>query len=297
MTSLLIDGNNLFLRTLFSKVILEEPDAEPKYALWRYLTFDQIMRLVWRLKANEVIIAVDGKDCWRKRIYKSYKANRKKPREESPIDWDGFFVQYNEWLEEIKNNLPFKVLKVKYCEADDIIGVLARRPGEQIVVSTDVDFTQLVAENVKIYNPLKQEKDKDPIYTIKDPNFVDFYALDGLKKDNIQNILTPLDWDGETKTPQFGKKKAQKILESGVDSWLEQNSTPEIDLVKRYKILKMLINLDQIPEYLVERVNEAYQEYKMPDPQRVAKFLAEKDWKPYREKISETEIRLMELFR
>jgi len=296
--SILIDSNNLCLRTFFSKIILEEPEAEPKYELWKYLTFDQIMGIIWKFRANEIVLAVDGKDCWRKRIYKSYKSNRKKPREKSPIDWDRFFIEYEAWLQELKTHLPWKVLKLTYCEADDIIGVLCRRDKEWIIISTDSDYSQILAENVKIYNPLKQSKnskDSNPIFTEKDPNFVDLYALDGLKKDNIQNILTPIDWDGVTKPLQFGKKKAEKILASGVDIWLEQNSTSENDLIRRYKILKMLIDFDQIPEYLVKTINAKYDDYQMPDTEMIAKFLVKHDWKSYRERISETEIRLLEL--
>ena len=40
---------------------------------------------------GELVICCDGKDPWRKNIFPSYKANRKKGREADDKDWDMIF--------------------------------------------------------------------------------------------------------------------------------------------------------------------------------------------------------------
>ena len=45
-----------------------------------------------------------------------------KVREESSMDWNEVFRIINQVREEIRDNLPYKVIHVERCEADDIIG-------------------------------------------------------------------------------------------------------------------------------------------------------------------------------
>ena len=40
---------------------------------------------------GEIIIACDDKKYWRKQVFPYYKANRKKAREQSEIDWNQIF--------------------------------------------------------------------------------------------------------------------------------------------------------------------------------------------------------------
>jgi 5'-3' exonuclease len=282
-SSLLVDGNNFFIRAVFSKAITEDATI-PKWELWKYLSFDHLLRFVCKFNAKELIIAVDGVEPWRRKVYKQYKANRAKMRDDSSLDWDEFFNIYNEYLDDLKEHLPYKIIKLKYCEADDTIAVLAKRLDDVIILSNDSDYTQLTQDHIRIYSPHKK------IFVEKQPDFVTIHALRGLKKDNIQNILTPLDWDGKTKTPQFGEKKAKQVMEH-LDAWLVQNK-----LEMRFETLKKLIDFDFIPDYLVNLINEAYDNYQMPDYEKIGDFILKYNWKNYVNKISEVEQRMLTLY-
>lgn len=283
--TLLFDGNNFFLRIFFSKAILQERDADPKYALWRFLVFDNILRLVYKFRAKEVIIAIDAPPTWRKHIFKPYKAPRKKAREEDVIDWAKFFEEFNAYLLEIKTHLPYKILKIPFCEADDIIAVLAHLLQPAIIISSDSDYNQLISNTIKLYDPMK----KDFVQKIK--NFVEISCLNGLKKDNLPNILTPADWDGRSKTPKFGENKAKKIIETGLEEWLQEHK-----LEDRYKFLKKLIDFDYIPIEVEQLIKKVYSEYNKPPVEKISEFLFKYNWKTYMDKISETETKLLEVY-
>jgi mRNA-degrading endonuclease YafQ of YafQ-DinJ toxin-antitoxin module len=54
------------------------------------------------------------------------KKSRKDKKKESKIDWQELYKMLSKLANEFKHHMPFKVLKVKSAEADDVIGVLAR---------------------------------------------------------------------------------------------------------------------------------------------------------------------------
>ena len=78
----------------------------------------------YRDEYGEMVIACDGFNTWRKEYYPQYKANRKKNRANSDLDWPNIFDCLNRIREEIRENLPYKVIHMENCEADDIIGAL-----------------------------------------------------------------------------------------------------------------------------------------------------------------------------
>ena len=86
----------------------------------------RMYNLKYRNKYGEMVIACDGPNTWRRAYYPEYKASRKKGRDDSTFDWQIIFDAMNTIRDEIKANLPYKVLQFEGCEADDIIGALAR---------------------------------------------------------------------------------------------------------------------------------------------------------------------------
>ena len=100
----------------------------------------------FRKEYGEVVIACDH-SSWRKEVFPQYKASRRKGREESSMDWNEIFRIINQVREEIRDNLPYKVIHVERCEADDIIGVLTHmkskvefNPDPIMIVSADKDL-------------------------------------------------------------------------------------------------------------------------------------------------------------
>ena len=113
----------------------------------------RMYRNAYKGEFGELVIACDGKDNWRKKYYKQYKANRKKSRDKSGIDWDEAFRIINKVRDEIRDNFPYKVIHLDECEADDIIGTLCKNTQEfgeyenVMIVSADKDFLQLQRYN------------------------------------------------------------------------------------------------------------------------------------------------------
>jgi 5'-3' exonuclease len=103
------------------------------------------------------VFCLEGRS-WRKDHYKPYKAQRAASRaahtereaEEEKVFWEAFDT-FKEFVTE-KTNCT--VLQNSRLEADDLIaGWIQSHPNDKhVIISTDTDFVQLIAPNVKQYN-------------------------------------------------------------------------------------------------------------------------------------------------
>jgi 5'-3' exonuclease len=105
---------------------------------------------------GDMVICLDksADGYWRKDVYPGYKANRRKGREESEVNFKEVFAEIDTLIEEIKANLPWKVIEVPKAEADDIMLVLAREyhKYEKILIhSPDKDMIQAQRDNENVY--------------------------------------------------------------------------------------------------------------------------------------------------
>jgi hypothetical protein len=116
------------------------------------------VRKAWRdFNGDHVIFFLEGRS-WRKDFYAPYKRNRSDARaahtvkeaEEEKVFWEAFDT-FKDFITE-KTNCT--VLQNPQLEADDLIaGFIQTHPNDQhIIISTDSDFVQLIAPNVKQYN-------------------------------------------------------------------------------------------------------------------------------------------------
>lgn len=264
-TCILVDLNNLSFRTLFVKEVGVNTPA-PNYAFWRYLVFDSIYHLIIKIReANEVILAVDDKNSWRRSYFPRYKESRKLKRDKSDIDWESVFKEMHLFVRELKHYMPFKVLKVPSAEADDIIGVLTEVLEKQCVVSSnDEDYLQLCSQKVKVWNPSRKEFSECP----DTDEFLTKKCLTGQPKDDIFNVITPNDWGitpltkGKRK-PGFGEKSAEKVLKEGLDDWLKNKKTykkfdVKVNPKENFRRNRVLIDFKMIPETMRMRILKAY---------------------------------------
>ena len=74
------------------------------------------------------------------------------------------FVSLIQVREEILENMPYKVIHIERCEADDIIGTLVHdtqefgRHQKVMIISADKDFIQLHKfNNVRQYSPMQKK--------------------------------------------------------------------------------------------------------------------------------------------
>jgi hypothetical protein len=290
---IIFDFNNLAVRTFFVKDV-GATSSNVAYNLWRYMLFDAIYKSLFRIeKATELVLAIDDRLSWRKLYFKRYKESRKPKRDKSDVNWPDFFRAMENFVSDIKEYIPFKVLEVQNAEADDIIGVICNEGKDNYtVVSTDEDFLQLCKKNVRIYNPMKKEE----MVCEDTEEFIVRKSLTGQSKDDIFNIKTPLDWGQTPETegkrkPGFGPKSADKVMRAGYKKWLEENGLEE-----RFKVNRVLIDFNYIPKVIKKRVLDAYYGYELPDPAGFYNFCKLYRFKGYTDEFTKFENTLMRMY-
>ncbi len=116
----------------------------------------------FRNQYGEMVIACDDTRSWRKNLFPYYKANRKRDREKSELDWNAVFEILNRVRSELKEFFPYRVIQVETAEADDIIGTLCHQFGNTsekiLIISGDKDFRQLQTYmNVRQDDPVRKK--------------------------------------------------------------------------------------------------------------------------------------------
>ena len=295
MKTICFDANNLAVRNLFGpEVLIFDPNDKKKvietnYEILKYRMFDSIYKSLYKVKdVGEIVLAVDARRSWRKLYWTKYKANRKSAREKIDLDWDEYYQMYDSFMLEIKENLPFKVIKIEDCEADDVIGSLCLdKPQEFYIISTDKDFLQLSSPRVKIFNPLKKVHVEHPNPEL----FIVEQSLCGQSKDNIYNVKTPLDFPDGKRKPGFGAKAYEKVIATGLDKWLDENK-----LRDRYEFNRNLMDFSRIPQEIKRRINREYDNYVKPSPDNIYPFIKNNKWPEYLSNFTNVENKLLELY-
>lgn len=160
MRYLLIDTANMFFRARHVAFRAEDTWEKVGYAL--HITLAAVNKVVRRFEADHVIFALEGRS-WRKDVYAPYKRNRAEARaaltereqEEDRVFWE----TYDEFTKYLAGQTNCSVIRHERAEADDIIARwIALHPQDQhIIVSSDTDFVQLIADNVDQYNGITDE--------------------------------------------------------------------------------------------------------------------------------------------
>lgn len=119
---------------------------------------------------DTVIVAVDGRDSWRKKYEETYKEGREELRQKSGKDWKKIYHDGNDLLEQL-DIAGLSVFRYNHIEADDIMAIFAKyiNDKEIILCTHDSDLEQLwTYPNVKILSPAKKTQYK---YKIKPENY------------------------------------------------------------------------------------------------------------------------------
>jgi len=157
MTYILVDTANTFFRA--RHVI--RGDADIKVGMAFHITLNSIRKAWQDFDGSHVVFCLEGRS-WRKDYYEPYKRNRsdaraaltEKEQEEDKVFWEAFDT-FKDFITE-KTNCT--VLQHKQLEADDLIaGWIQQHPNDDhVIISTDSDFAQLIAPNVKQYNGVQE---------------------------------------------------------------------------------------------------------------------------------------------
>ena len=160
MKYLLIDTANMFFRARHVAFRASDPWEKVGYAL--HISMAAINKVAKKFDADHVVFCLEGRS-WRKDYYKPYKANRSEARaaltereqEEEKLFWDTF-DDFNQYLREKTN---CSVLRDGDAEADDLIArwIHLHPRDEHVIISSDSDFYQLLANNVSQFNGITDQ--------------------------------------------------------------------------------------------------------------------------------------------
>ena len=217
MNLYLIDGNSYVYHAFYAIKGLTNSKGFPTNAIYGFTT--TLLKIIREKKPDGVAVFLTRPELTeRHRIFKEYKAQRP----ETP----GELVQQLPRIREMIAAFNISIFEMPGYEADDLIGTIAKEAAKKrsnvFIVTADKDMLQLVDENIKIYDPVKDRilddeyvKEKFGLAPERVPEFM---ALTGDAADNIPGIKG------------IGEKTAKELLTAfkGLDELL---SHPE--MIKR----------------------------------------------------------------
>ena len=152
-TYVLVDTANTFFRARH----VVRGDLDTKVGMALHITLNSIKKAWQDFDADHVVFCLEGRS-WRKDFYEPYKRNRQvardaltaKEAEEDTLFWEVF----DEFKNFVTDKTNCTVMQHSQLEADDLIAgwIQAHPKDTHIIISTDGDFAQLIAPNVKQYN-------------------------------------------------------------------------------------------------------------------------------------------------
>lgn len=157
MSVLLVDGDNLLTIGFHG---LKNHFYKGQHIGGIYHFINTLRRFIDENHLDKVCVFWDGENSayHRKKISHHYKANRKAriKTEAEQADYDRQRNRIKQYLEE----LYIRQGEFENCESDDCIAYYSQQSNEKniIIYSSDRDLTQLVDDNVSIYNPSHRKK-------------------------------------------------------------------------------------------------------------------------------------------
>lgn len=220
---------------------------------------------------GELVLCYDSKHYWRRKEFPFYKGTRKKDREKSSLDWHEIFEVLNKIRDEIRENLPYKVIEVDGAEADDIIATLVKEQGirnirlqnnmqpaqKVLILSGDKDFQQLQKYRfVDQYNPIQKK-----FVQCNDPKaYIAEHILKGDRSDGIPNFLS----DDDTFVNEGKRQKPMSKIK--LARWVEMSPEQFTDPVTAqfYERNRKLIDFDCIPGQVQDEIINTFETTETP---------------------------------
>ena len=274
MTYILVDTANTFFRSRHAI----NGSADIKLGMAFHITLNSIKKAWTDFDGSHLVFCLEGRS-WRKDYYAPYKRNRSEARaaasereqEEDKIFWEAFDT-FKDFIAE-KTNAT--VLQNSQLEADDLIaGFIQDHPhDDHVIISTDSDFIQLIAPNVRQYNGITETTyTHEGIFDKKGKRVID-------KKTNTEKDLINPEWvlfekcmRGDPTDNVFSaypKVRKNKLLEAFNDRnrrgfawnnlmlqrWVDHNGE-EHRVLDDYERNRRLIDLNHQPEDIKQIINE-----------------------------------------
>ena len=196
---ILVDGSGYIFRAYYALPPMNNSKGIPTNAVYGFC--NMMLRLIEEHPHDKILIILDaGKNTFRNTLYSEYKANRS----EAPEDLIPQFGIIREAIQAF----GLDVIEKKDFEADDIIASYVKY-GENnkiptTVYSSDKDLFQLLSNNTRIMDPMKNvEIDEARVFEkfgVGPDKITDVQALIGDSVDNIPGV------------PGIGPKTAAKLI-------------------------------------------------------------------------------------
>lgn len=250
---ILVDLNQVMISNLMIQVGGNK-DVDLDENLFRHMILNSLRsnRTKFHDKYGELVICCDDKNFWRKQTFPYYKANRKKNREQSGINWSSVFNTLNKVRDEIETFFPYKVIRVETAEADDVIGTLVKHNHDEplLILSGDKDFIQLHKyPKVRQYDPVHKRwlSDKNP------KRYLIEHIAKGDRGDGIPNFISP---DGCFVNGIRQKPLRAKYLDNlkGDNINDVQEAFEDEELKRGWIRNRLIIDLEYIPEGIEKQV-------------------------------------------
>lgn len=191
-TAVLVDGNAVMHRAFhgLGKHFAPTHNGQPVGMIYGFASI--LLNAIEHFRPEVLITTFDTKEkTFRHEIDPAYKANRSKTPEE--------FYEQIPLVYEMLEHFSVPTLKQPGFESDDLIGTLATGAPEQFAVkilSSDMDFTQLLTDQVRLVKLMTQVKNSPEYgpaetfarYGVTPAQMVDFKAITGDSSDNYKGI-------------------------------------------------------------------------------------------------------------
>lgn len=257
MNILLLDYSAIALANIF---IQKEVDISLDF--FRHTVLNSIRSLKTKFGYNsEIVIAIDSSNSWRREVFPYYKANRRKAREESSIDWALVHQHIDTVKNELRDNFPYKIIEISRTEADDVIGTITltmatdlNSDNQIIIVSRDKDFIQLQQwGNVKQWDFINNHW-----IVGNGADYLKEHIFKGDSSDGIPNAMMPGDClvNKVRQKPMTQKKIAAWMLMT--PSELEDDFT-NLGWINHLQRNREVIDLSRTPVELQEAILLEYQ--------------------------------------
>jgi len=235
-------------KNVHPETILENPFQNKTFVeKFKKTHIENLQQIHKKLKIPKTVnpILIVGKDCkrediWRMELFPKYKSNR---LQEGFMGGPFFKMAYQEEL--FQKGGAKAILKHPHLEADDCIAIsvkylLNKYPDCQIyIITSDKDYLQLNAPNVKIYNLAYKNLAESKSSTGNSKDDLEIKIIMGDVSDNIPSVF-----------PKCGPKTAQKCIED--PEFFAKKMENNEEYYKQYELNKKLVSFDNIPEKLVE---------------------------------------------
>jgi hypothetical protein len=254
---ILLDYSAVAIANIMISIKRDKEKLTKEFALHTILNSIRKSYKQHKTKYGTMVICCDSKRNWRKDVYEFYKYKRRKDKKNSDIDWDLIYECLDFTKKEINEGFPYLVIEEDNCEADDIIGVLAKYATKNkkptVIVSNDKDFIQLHSNYVCQWRPIEQAFVRHP----RPEEFLKELIIRGDSEDGIPNIKSPDD------IFTLEGKRQKPIYKKDLDNWLHDEGNMFLyeneEWLENYNRNKRLIDLSYTPDKCCHSIIEKFE--------------------------------------